>query len=82
MSDATYYDKPYFTDHTNELVKECAICGSYYPESQLVIRNGLQVCTVADFKSAPCFDERGHREKVTVTPLTPSPLRRKGRFLT
>lgn len=80
MSDATFYDKAEFLQHFGERLLECDMCGTYFAESNLIIRNGKRVCTIADFKSSPCLDERGHGEVVRTAPLTP-PTTRKKRFL-
>ena len=53
---------------------ECQRCGFTYLASQLVLRNGIRVCTIAREKDFPCFDEPGYKEQVTVTPFDPGPL--------
>lgn len=57
------------TDKHGRLAYQCDICGFTYFDDELTMRNGSIVCTVAGTKSAPCFDERGYRERVHVKPF-------------
>lgn len=53
-----------------ELATQCDRCGFTYFDSEITIRNGLKLCTIAREKSMPCFDETGYKEIVTVRPYT------------